>query len=289
MLFRRIVLCALLVGALAGLLVTAVQHWQAIPLIAAAEVFEGSAEAADSFAATAHDHDHDPAHGDAHAHDAEEWAPSDGTERHAWTAIANVMTAIGFGLVLVAGITTWEHLRGRPLASARTGLVWGAAGWICVFGLPTLGLPPELPGSVAAPLADRQAWWLLTAASGGAGLALFAFVRGPLRLLASRCSRCPLPSAHRISPGVRSPATTSISPGRWKRSPAPSRWRRHSPPPCSGSPSVACRAGPSRAGCGPRWQLHDVRLIKARLLPPLQGEGWGGDELSRRRKNPSPS
>ncbi|NMF89461.1 CbtA family protein [Aromatoleum petrolei] len=183
MLFRRIVLCALLVGALAGLLVSAVQHWQAIPLIAAAEVFEGSADPAEpTLAATAHDHDHDHAGGDAHAHDAETWAPEDGGERHVWTAIANVLTAIGFGLVLVAAITTWEHLRGGPLASAGTGLVWGAAGWICVFGLPTLGLPPELPGSVAAPLGDRQGWWLLAATSGAAGLALLAFVRGPLRL-----------------------------------------------------------------------------------------------------------
>ena len=182
MLFRRIVLCALLVGALAGLLVSAVQHWQAIPLIAAAEVFEGSTDAVEPIAASAHDHDHDHAHGDAPP-GAAAWAPQDGTERHVWTAIANVMTAIGFGLVLVAAITIWEHLRGRPLASARTGLVWGAAGWICVFGLPTLGLPPELPGSVAAPLADRQAWWLLAAASGAAGLALLAFVRGPLRWL----------------------------------------------------------------------------------------------------------
>lgn len=176
MLFRRIVLCALLVGALAGLLVSAVQHWQAIPLIAAAEVFEGSAEPA----TTAHDHDH--AHGDAHAHDAAARAPDDATVRHVWTAIANVLTAIGFGLVLVAAMTIWEHLRGRPLASAGTGLAWGAAGWICVFGLPTLGLPPELPGSVAAPLGDRQAWWLLAACSGAAGLGLLAFVRGPLRL-----------------------------------------------------------------------------------------------------------
>ena len=184
MLFRRIVLCALLVGVLAGLLASAVQHWQAIPLIAAAEVFEGTAapvEEAVPLAATAHDHDH--AHDDAHAHDESAWAPEDGAERHVWTAIANVLTAIGFGLVLVATITIWEHLRGRALASAGTGLVWGAAGWFCVFGLPTLGLPPELPGSVAAPLGDRQAWWLLAAASGVVGLGLLAFVRGPLRLL----------------------------------------------------------------------------------------------------------
>ncbi len=186
MLFRRIVLCALLVGVLAGLLASAVQHGQAIPLIAATESFEGSWEppgATASPEASAHDHEHAPGAAHAHSHDTAAWAPEDATQRHVWTAVANVLTAIGFGLILVAAITTWEHLRARPVASARTGLMWGAAGWFCVFGLPTLGLPPELPGSVAAPLGDRQAWWLLTAASGAAGLALIAFVRGPKRWL----------------------------------------------------------------------------------------------------------
>lgn len=183
MLFRRIALCALLVGALAGLLASAVQHWQAIPLIAAAEGLEASSDAAEPMAAATHDHEHERAQGDADAHGATEWGPDDGSERHAWTALANVLTAIGFGLVLVAAITGWEHVRGRPLASARTGFVWGAAGWLCVYGLPTLGLPPELPGSVAAPLGERQSWWLLAAFSGAAGLALLAFVRSPLRWL----------------------------------------------------------------------------------------------------------
>jgi len=186
MLFRRIVMCALLVGALAGLLVSAVQHWQVIPIIAAAEVFEGSAaspESAGPVAATAHDHDHAHVPGDAHVHDEEEWAPQDGTERHLWTAIANVLTAIGFALLLIPAIAAWEHLRGRPPASARTGLLWGAAGWVCVFAVPALGVPPELPGSAAAALGDRQGWWLLAAASGAAGLALLAFVPGRARWL----------------------------------------------------------------------------------------------------------
>jgi cobalt transporter subunit CbtA len=184
MLFRRIVLCALLVGALSGLLVSAVQHWQVIPIIAAAEVFEGSAESAEEaapLAATAHDHDH--AEGAAHAHEEAAWEPEDGTERHVWTVIANVMTAIGFSLVLIAAITTWEHLRGRRVASARTGLVWGAAGWLCVFAAPSLGLPPEIPGTAAAALEARQAWWLLAVACSATGLGLLAFVPGRLRWL----------------------------------------------------------------------------------------------------------
>ena len=181
MLFRPIVLCALLVGALAGLLVSAVQHWQVIPIIAAAEVFEGSAESAEPVAAMVHDHG--DAHGAAHVHEEEAWEPEDGTERHVWTAIANVLTAIGFGLVLVAAMTTWEHLRGRPLASARTGLLWGAAGWLCVFAAPSLGLPPEIPGTAAAALEARQSWWLLAVACSATGLGLLAFVPGRMRWL----------------------------------------------------------------------------------------------------------
>lgn len=175
MLFRRIVLCALLVGALAGLLVSALQHWQAIPLIAAAEEFETT-----SAPAVTHDH----AHGEAHVHGDEPWAPQDGAERHRWTALANVLTAIGFGLLLIPAIAAWESVRGRPLASARNGLLWGAAGWACVFAVPALGLPPEIPGSAAAALGERQAWWLLAAACTTLALALLTFGRGPLRALA---------------------------------------------------------------------------------------------------------
>lgn len=178
MLFRRIILCALLVGALSGLLVSAVQHWQVIPIIAAAEQFEGSA--ADEVApdASAHAHSADTS---AHTHDDAAWAPEDGAERHLWTAIANALTATGFALLLIPAIAAWEHLRGRPLATARNGLLWGAAGWACLFAVPALGLPPEIPGSAAAALDHRQTWWLLTAISTAIGLGLLAFVRGPAR------------------------------------------------------------------------------------------------------------
>jgi cobalt transporter subunit CbtA len=51
-----------------------------------------------------------------------------------------------------------------------------------VFGLaPALGLPPEPPGVEAAPLAERQLWWLGTAAATALGLGLIAFA--PRRLL----------------------------------------------------------------------------------------------------------
>jgi cobalt transporter subunit CbtA len=42
---------------------------------------------------------------------------------------------------------------------------------------PTLGLPPELPGTAAADLAQRQIWWIGTAASTAVGIALIVFGR----------------------------------------------------------------------------------------------------------------
>jgi cobalt transporter subunit CbtA len=43
--------------------------------------------------------------------------------------------------------------------------------------LPSLGLPPELPGSVAAEIDSRQAWWLATAAASAVGIGLMVFGR----------------------------------------------------------------------------------------------------------------
>ena len=180
MLFRRLVLCALAVGALAGLFLSAVQQWQVLPIIAAAEAHESAGVAASTAAPVDAHHDH-AMHADAHA-DAE-WEPADGAERRLWTAIANMLTASGFALLLLSAMAARETLRGRPRASSATGLLWGAAGWLCVFALPALGLPPEIPGGAAAALHERQLWWLLAAACGATGLAVLAFGRMPWRLL----------------------------------------------------------------------------------------------------------
>ena len=38
---------------------------------------------------------------------------------------------------------------------------------------------------------------------------------------------------------------------------------------------------PSRGGLG--WGLRDLHRVTGRVLPPLQGEGWGGDGGHQRR------
>jgi cobalt transporter subunit CbtA len=158
MLFRRIFLCALLVGTCSGLIHSAVQRWQVIPLIAAAETFE---------AASPH----------RHVHEAIEWAPQDGVERIAWTVVANILGATGFALLLLPLMAFWDRLGGGQSSSWRSGLLWGAAAWLCTFALPAIGLPPELPGTAAAALHSRQTWWLLTALCAASSLTLIFLAR----------------------------------------------------------------------------------------------------------------
>ncbi len=175
--FRNIVFTAVLVGLIAGLAVSAMQAIGTTPLILQAETFENAGgEAAhvhghDAAVAPA-DHHHDAATPSDHHHDAEAWAPADGFERNAYTIAANVLTAIGYALVLTALIS----LRG-PANGWREGLFWGLAGFAAVMLAPMIGLPPELPGSPAAELGARQMWWVGTVAATASGLALLVFKR----------------------------------------------------------------------------------------------------------------
>jgi len=66
-------------------------------------------------------------------------------------------------------------LSGRPV-SVEAGVLWGAAGFVVFTLAPGLGLPPEVPGSMAAELGARQLWWgfAVTGAALGLGLLVFA-------------------------------------------------------------------------------------------------------------------
>ncbi|WP_112663416.1 CbtA family protein [Microvirga flavescens] len=176
-LFRNIVFIAALAGLIAGLTMTAMQYAGTVPLILKAETFEGAAEPAHEHAATPntaaapHAHDHDKEEG---------WAPADGFERSAYTALANVVTAIGFALLLVAA----SELRGG-MSGWRQGIFWGLAGFVVFTLAPGLGLPSELPAMPAAELGQRQIWWVGTALATGIGLALLVFKQSlPLAVLA---------------------------------------------------------------------------------------------------------
>jgi cobalt transporter subunit CbtA len=165
--FRRLVLVALCSGLLSGIFATAAHQIGTVPVILKAEMYEKAAE-------------HQAASVQAHEHNAM-WEPENGAERTAYTLIADILTGIGFALLLAAGLT----LRGGEV-TWRAGLFWGLAGFLAFTIAPGLGLPPQVPGSETASLFERQVWWLATAVSTGGALALFSFTRrAPWAILAA--------------------------------------------------------------------------------------------------------
>jgi len=156
---RNAVFLAVIAGLFAGIVMTGLQTFFTVPLIVEAESYEAGG------------HGHTHGHGEAaHDHGGEAWAPADGAERTVYTALANIVTGIGFALLLVAA----SELAGG-IAGWRQGTIWGFAGFAVFTLAPGLGLPPELPAMPAADLFARQVWWIGTVVATAAGLALIAF------------------------------------------------------------------------------------------------------------------
>jgi cobalt transporter subunit CbtA len=172
----RVLAAGLAAGFAAGLLVALLQHFTTTPLIIAAEAYEhapaaqASVQRADEMGGarlvlvhTGHDG----------AEAGSEWAPADGVERTVYTSTVTVATAIGFALLLLAGLL----VAGDPIDTQRA-LGWAAAGFLATGLAPAFGLPPELPGMQAADLLDRQVWWIATAVATAAALWLMLRSRG---------------------------------------------------------------------------------------------------------------
>jgi cobalt transporter subunit CbtA len=154
----RTLTVALLAGVLAGALVSAAQMIGVVPLILEAEIYEVA--------------DHSE-----HTADEATWSPEDGVERTIYTVMANLLVGVGFGLLLVGAFVLVETA-GRPIDTLR-GLLWGLAGFLVFALVPSIGLPPELPGSAPAGLSARQLWCIGTAGATALGLGLIAFGRPP--------------------------------------------------------------------------------------------------------------
>ena len=149
---QKIFFAAVVSGVIAGLFATAVQSARVIPLIYEAEKYEQK----EPFP-----------HSEAHENHAEE-----GSSRLVLTLVSNVVSAVGFALLLVGcfalhGDVDW-----------RRGILWGVGGFVVFSLAPAVGLPPELPGSPAAPLPQRQLWWIITVVATATGLILLVFKPG---------------------------------------------------------------------------------------------------------------
>lgn len=176
---RYILVAALMAGIMSGTLLTAIQQIQVTPLIMAAETFES-------------------------VHSGHTHAADQNSQRLLLSLFANILTGIGFALLIVSAITFSGH------QGWRKGLLWGLAGFIIFFAAPSLGLQPKLPGTSSAPLLNQQLWWLATAAATATGIAMLIFSRphfykgiGLLLLIIPHLVGAPLPElAYSSAPEV---------------------------------------------------------------------------------------
>src|SRR5437879_4652105 len=94
--FRSIVFSAALAGLIVGVVISIAQFFGTVPLIQQSEAYErktGTPAAAHEHASATQDQDK------THSHE-REWEPEDGLQRNAFTVGANILTAIGFALLL---------------------------------------------------------------------------------------------------------------------------------------------------------------------------------------------
>ena len=123
--------------------------------------------------------DHSHAEGEAqHAHDAATTEGESTFKRNALTVMFTALIYASYGIILVAGFALAEHF-GKAV-TAREGVLWGLAGFAVFQLAPAMGLPPELPGTVAADLGARQVWWLGTVLATATGLACLGYGRSLL-------------------------------------------------------------------------------------------------------------
>ncbi len=179
MLFRRLIFSAVMVGVLSGLLLSLSQTMGVTPIILAAEQYE-MVEAdhhaqliMPAISQQDADHHHAEIAGAGHHH-GDAWAPEDGVERTLYTVLANILTAIGFASILLVMLSQLKQKNLIQL-QVKQGIQWGLAGFATFFMLPSLGLPPEIPGTIASALENRQSWWILAIVCSAFGLFVLAF------------------------------------------------------------------------------------------------------------------
>lgn len=156
----RIVTSALFAGAAAGLIAALLQLYFVQPVLLHAELYEGG----------------DLVHfGTESTVSAIQDLGGIDAVRDGLSIFFTMLVYCGYALMLVA-LMSLAEARGAVI-SARTGIIWGIAGFIAVHLAPGFTLAPEVPGVAAADVHERQIWWFATVAATGIALWLIAFVR----------------------------------------------------------------------------------------------------------------
>lgn len=155
--FSRIMTSALFAGAAAGLIAALLQLVFVQPVLLHAELYETG----------------ELVHFGAEAVSAHPELASFDLMRDGLSIVFTMLTYTGYALIMVALMSVAEG-QGHVI-TARTGLLWGLAGFITFHFAPGLTLAPEVPGVAAADVFERQIWWTATVAATGIAMWLIAF------------------------------------------------------------------------------------------------------------------
>ncbi|MGR3620920.1 CbtA family protein [Pseudophaeobacter sp.] len=157
--FSRVLTSALFAGAAAGLSIALLQLLFVQPVLLHAELYEsGELVHFGGEAVTAHPD-----------------LPGIFAEpvRDGLSIVFTMLTYTGYALVMVALMSIAEGM--GHAVTARTGILWGLAGFVTFHLAPGFTLAPEVPGVAAADVVDRQIWWTATVAAAGIAMWLLAF------------------------------------------------------------------------------------------------------------------
>lgn len=160
--YSRILTSALFAGAAAGLIAALLQLVFVQPILLQAEMYESGQLV--HFGAN-------PGEAVSAQQDTGGFEPV----RDGLSILFTMATYTGFAFALVAVMMLAER-RGHMI-TARSGLVWGLAGYVAFVFAPGFTLPPEVPGVAAADVGDRQVWWALTVVAAAIAMWLVAFGR----------------------------------------------------------------------------------------------------------------
>ena len=160
--FSRILTSALFAGAAAGLIAAALQLIFVQPVLLHAELYESG----------------QLVHFGANPGEAVSAVQDTGgfvLVRDGLSILFTMATYTGFALVLVAVMALAE--RQGHVITARSGLLWGLAGFVVFHLAPGFSLAPEVPGVAAADVVARQIWWSATVVAAACAMWLIAFGR----------------------------------------------------------------------------------------------------------------
>ena len=169
MTFRNILFSALVVGIVAGSLYGIFQQLKISPIIYAAEVYEVVEPAVI---------------GDIQDEAQEPWAPADGIVRILSTLGGNILAGMGFALLLISAMSLHNLKSNKPKLNWQAGILWGLGLLAILFIAPSLlGLLPEIPGTLAQTLENRQIWWVFSALATATGLAVIYYASRFVKLV----------------------------------------------------------------------------------------------------------